>query len=381
MAYELPAQAQTYIRDHKQELVELVKALCAIPAPSNQEQRRAAFCKDWLEKAGCTGVYIDDALNVVYPVNAESSDQLTLFTAHLDTVFPDLEPLPMEEKDGILHCPGVGDDTANAAILLLLARYIAQNHLQPKDGFLLVCDTGEEALGNLKGIKQIMQDYAGRIKEAYIYDGLYGQAVNWPVAVIRYRVKVGGQGGHAYLNFGNPSAVVCAASMINEIYALPLPEGCKSSYNVGLISGGTTVNAIPQTVDMAVELRSEIEANLNTLRGQFREIVEKYRKQRTYEIQVEDDGSLPGKGDVDEARQGRINEKIRAIFGEYLEGDTIFRSGAGDLNIPASRGVPGVGFCAYKLGRIHSREEYIDLNSLENALRASLAVVLSCVND
>ena len=117
------------------------------------------------------------------------------------------------------------------------------------------------------------------------------------------------------------------------------------------------------------------------LRGQFREIVEKYRKQGTYEIQVEDDGSLPGKGDVDEARQGRINEKIRAIFGEYLEGDTIFRSGAGDLNIPASRGVPGVGFCAYKLGRIHSREEYIDLNSLENALRASLAVVLSCVND
>ena len=158
MAYELPAQAQTYIRDHKQELVELVKALCAIPAPSNQEQRRAAFCKDWLEKAGCTGVYIDDALNVVYPVNAESSDQLTLFTAHLDTVFPDLEPLPMEEKDGILHCPGVGDDTANAAILLLLARYIAQNHLQPKDGFLLVCDTGEEALGNLKGIKQFMQE-------------------------------------------------------------------------------------------------------------------------------------------------------------------------------------------------------------------------------
>ena len=381
MAYELPAQAQTYIRDHKQELVELVKALCAIPAPSNQEQRRAAFCKDWLEKAGCTGVYIDDALNVVYPVNAESSDQLTLFTAHLDTVFPDLEPLPMEEKDGILHCPGVGDDTANAAILLLLARYIAQNHLQPKDGFLLVCDTGEEALGNLKGIKQIMQDYAGRIKEAYIYDGLYGQAVNWPVAVIRYRVKVGGQGGHAYLNFGNSSAVQCAAGIIGDMYAVELPEGCKSSYNVGLISGGTTVNAIPQTVDMAVELRSEIEANLNTLRGQFREIVEKYRKQGTYEIQVEDDGSLPGKGDVDEARQGRINEKIRAIFGEYLEGDTIFRSGAGDLNIPASRGVPGVGFCAYKLGRIHSREEYIDLNSLENALRASLAVVLSCVND
>ena len=374
-------ELKAYIQETLPELRELIVELCGIPAPSHHEEKRAEFCRDWLLRNGASPeqVHIDEALNVVCEVPGET-DEVIVFMAHTDTVFPDLEPLPMEEKDGILHCPGVGDDTANAAILLLLARYIAQKHLQPKDGFLLVCDTGEEALGNLKGIKQIMQDYAGRIKEAYIYDGLYGQAVNWPVAVIRYRVKVGGQGGHAYLNFGNPSAVVCAASMINEIYALPLPEGCKSSYNVGLISGGTTVNAIPQTVDMAVELRSEIEANLNTLRGQFREIVEKYRKQGTYEIQVEDDGSLPGKGDVDEARQGRINEKIRAIFGEYLEGDTIFRSGAGDLNIPASR-VPGVGVCAYKLGRIHSREEYIDLNSLENALRASLAVVLSCVND
>ena len=301
MAYELPAQAQTYIRDHKQELVELVKALCAIPAPSNQEQRRAAFCKDWLEKAGCTGVYIDDALNVVYPVNAESSDQLTLFTAHLDTVFPDLEPLPMEEKDGILHCPGVGDDTANAAILLLLARYIAQNHLQPKDGFLLVCDTGEEALGNLKGIKQIMQDYAGRIKEAYIYDGLYGQAVNWPVAVIRYRVKVGGQGGHAYLNFGNSSAVQCAAGIIGDMYAVELPEGCKSSYNVGVWNGGEVANAIAQHSEFLIEMRSELKANLDYLNDRFLEIVEKHRAADRCTVELEVIGRRPAKEGVDQS--------------------------------------------------------------------------------
>ena len=375
----LSQDALDYVLSAKDELMDLERTLCAIPSPSHQEHRRAAFCKEWLEKAGAKGVYIDEVQNVIFPINAEGSSRLTLFAAHMDTVFPDTEPMPMREEDGILYCPGAGDDTGSVALVLIISKYLISRNIQPEDGFLMVCNTCEEV--DQSGITHVVDTYQGRLKEAYMMDGLYNQVVNWPVAYQKYKVHIHAQGGHAYLNFGNPSAVVCAASMINEIYALPLPEGCKSSYNVGLISGGTPVNAIPQTVDMAVELRSEIEANLNTLRGQFREIVEKYRKQGTYEIQVEDDGSLPGKGDVDEARQGRINEKIRAIFGEYLEGDTIFRSGAGDLNIPASRGVPGVGFCAYKLGRIHSREEYIDLNSLENALRASLAVVLSCVND
>lgn len=377
--YQFSQDALDYIISVKDELIELERALCTIPAPSHQEHRRAAFCKQWLEDAGAKGVYIDEMQNVIFPINAEGSNRLTLFAAHMDTVFPDTDPMPMREEDGILYCPGAGDDTGSVALILMISKYLISRNIQPEDGFLMVCNTCEEV--DQAGIARVVDAYQGRLKEAYMMDGLYNQVVNWPVAYQKYKVKIHSQGGHAYLNFGNPSAVVCAASMINDIYALPLPEGCKSSYNVGLIAGGTTVNAIPQTVEMAVEMRSEIEGNLNILRGQFRDIVERYRAQGIYEIQVEDNGRLPGKGNVDEERQARINEKIREIFGAYLEGNTIFRSGAGDLNIPASRGIPGVGFCAYKLGRIHSREEYIDLNSLENALRVSLAVVLSCVTE
>lgn len=105
-------KALAYIEENKQELVALLKTLCQIPSPSHQEHRRAQFCKDWLEQAGARGVYIDEAQNVVFPLNCEQSNQITLFTAHMDTVFPDLEPLPMEERDGILYCPGAGDDTA-----------------------------------------------------------------------------------------------------------------------------------------------------------------------------------------------------------------------------------------------------------------------------
>lgn len=379
MAYELPKQAQSYIQAHKEELVELVKALCAIPAPSNQEQRRAAFCKEWLEKAGCTGVYIDDALNVVYPVNAEGSDQLILFTAHMDTVFPDLKPLPMEEKDGVLHCPGAGDDTANVAILLLLARYVAQNDLKPKNGFLMVCDTGEEALGNLKGIKQIMHDYGGRIKEAYIYDGLYGQAVNWPVAVIRYKVTVSGQGGHAYLNFGNSSAIQCTAGIIGDMYTVELPKGCKSSYNVGVWNGGEVANAIAQKSIFQIEMRSELKENLDYLNNCFLEIVEKHQATDCCTIDLEVIGRRPAKEGVDEVRQAAIDEKLRTILAHYCGFEPIFRSGSGDLNIPMSMGVPGIGFCGYQGSGVHTREETLLLESLQTGFAVNMAVLLSCL--
>ena len=85
----------------------------------HQEHKRAAFCKKWLEDAGAKGVYIDEMQNVIFPINAEGSDRLTLFAAHMDTVFPDLEPMPMEEKDGILYCPGAGDDTGSVAMILV----------------------------------------------------------------------------------------------------------------------------------------------------------------------------------------------------------------------------------------------------------------------
>lgn len=379
MEYELPQAAAAYIEAHKQELIELVKELCRIPAPSHKEHRRAEFCKNWLEKAGAKGVYIDEALNVVFPLNCEGSDRLTLFTAHMDTVFPDMEPLPMEEKNGILYCPGAGDDTASVAILLLIARYLVQQNIQPKDGFLMVCNSCEEALGNLKGIKQIMKDYAGRIKEVYVYDGLYNQAVNWPVAVIRYRVDIKAQGGHAYLAFGNPSAIVCAAGMVSDMYKVALPEGCKSSYNVGIWNGGETVNGIAQNCTFQIEMRSELKENLDYLNSRFLEIVDTYKATGRYEISLEVIGRRPAKEGVDEAAQAKIDHKLRTLLGRYCEGETIFRSGSGDLNIPMSMGVPGIGFCAYRAKGIHTREEYLELETLQTGFTVNMAVALSCL--
>ena len=126
MEYLLSTEIEKDIASRYSETVVLLKELCKIPAPSNHEEKRAAWIKSWLENIGAQGVYIDEALNVVYPVNCENRDDIVVFMAHTDTVFPDTEPMPMKEEDGRLYCPGVGDDTANVAVLLTTVKYIIE---------------------------------------------------------------------------------------------------------------------------------------------------------------------------------------------------------------------------------------------------------------
>ena len=149
-----------YIEAHEDEAFELLVELAQIPAPSNQEEKRAEFIKSWLEAQGAEGVYIDEALNVIYPVGVTETNPLVVVAAHSDVVFGDLEPLPLVVEDGLIKCPGVGDDTANLVMLLMAAKYIAEQKILPKEGgLLLVANSGEEGLGNLKGSRQLVKDF------------------------------------------------------------------------------------------------------------------------------------------------------------------------------------------------------------------------------
>ena len=139
----LDRHALNYVNGMEQEALELLKELAQIPAPSGKEERRAVFCRDWLTAHGAKGVFIDDALNVVYPVGVEETNPVVVFAAHTDVVFPDEEPLPLTEEDGVIRCPGVGDDTACVVALLTAARYVAEQKIRPQGvGLLFVCNSG-----------------------------------------------------------------------------------------------------------------------------------------------------------------------------------------------------------------------------------------------
>ena len=153
-----------FICDHEKEAYDLLLSLARIPAPLNHEEKRAQFCSEWLKEQGAEGVYIDEALNVVYPVDAEGDGPLEVYMAHTDVVFPDTEELPLRVEDGRIYCPGIGDDTACLVCLLMAAKFIAEcirngtwRELrgENKPRLLLVCNSGKEGLGNLKGVKEI----------------------------------------------------------------------------------------------------------------------------------------------------------------------------------------------------------------------------------
>ena len=371
--------AVAYTEGLHEELIALIKTLCRIPAPSNLEAQRAAFCKKWFEAAGAKAVHVDSALNAIVSMNDTGSNDLIVFMAHTDTVFPDLEPFEAAEDGDRLCCPGVGDDTANLAMLMLCARHFIQAGIPEGTGVLFVANAGEEGLGNLKGCRQLMKDYAGRVKQVISFDGGLGHVVNKAVGSDRYQVKITAQGGHSYGKFGNTNAIHLLSCMVADLYAItpPVAEGggSKTTYNVGLISGGTSVNTIAQTAEMLYEYRSDDQGCLDQMRAHFNTIVEKY-KALAVAVDIELLGARPCMGDVDPAAQKALEGRIvAAIEKEAGIQGVAFGSGSTDCNIPYSLGIPGVCTGGYSGEGAHRREEWISMSSMKPGIRAIMGMV------
>jgi len=139
--FQLPSQILSYIENAESEILSLLKELAIIPAPSNNEDLRAKFCLDKFIEYGGKNAYIDEAKNVIFPINCENADDITVFCAHTDVVFPDTTPLPLFEDDEYLHCPGIGDDTTCLALLMLATKIAMQYNFTPKKGILIVANS------------------------------------------------------------------------------------------------------------------------------------------------------------------------------------------------------------------------------------------------
>jgi len=365
-----------YIDAHKQEAYELLLELAQIPAPSNHEEKRAAFCKEWLEKQGAEGVFIDDALNVIYPVGCTDDNEVVMYTAHSDVVFPDTEPLPLKIEDGRIYCPGVGDDTANAVALMMAAKYIAENKLTPADGgVLLVINSGEEGLGNLKGVRKLFESYAGRVKEFVSFDGSGAGGTNKAVGSMRYRIEIDTEGGHSYGRFGNRNAIAYLASMISELYTMKVPTKGRTTYNVGTISGGTSVNTIAQHAEMLYEFRSDELDDLKVMENHLNAAVEYYRA-KGVQVTVTVVGERPCGSGVDPEKHALLMARAIAALKQATGKDLQFGSGSTDCNIPLSLGVPAVCFGCYVGAGAHTREEYVEIESLHPGLKTCFGMVM-----
>ena len=350
-----------YVCSTDQEAIELLTTLAKIPAPSNHEEKRAEFCRDWLLRAGAEDVYIDDAWNVVCRLGP-CSGEVDVFMAHSDVVFPDLDELPLHIEDGRICCPGIGDNTTSIVALLMAVRYAIREQLRPRmRGILIVINSGEEGLGNLKGSRKIMEDYGDHIHHFYAIDGWNGNMTNIAVGSRRFRVTLETEGGHSYNAFGNRNAIAYMASMIDALYTIKPPVG--TSYNVGVIQGGTSVNTIAQSVQMLYEFRSDRMEAMEQMQAHFDACVSFYR-QKDVRLEVELLGERPCTGDVDTAEQQKMMDMANQAYLDYFGREARFVASSTDCNIPLSRGIPSLCLACYNGGGAHSREEYVLIDSL-----------------
>lgn len=365
-----------YIESHRQESFDLLVTLAQIPAPSGQEQLRAKFCLDWLHSQGAKEAYMDEAMNVIVPVGCDGEKPIMAFMAHSDVVFPDTTPLPLHIEDGKLFCPGVGDDTANVVALLMAAKYITERQLIPQNcGVLLVVNSCEEGLGNLKGCRKIMEDFGSRAQEFVTFDAGVYFVINDAVGSRRYRIEVHTEGGHSYDCFGNRNAIACLAALIQDLYAVVVPPLGKTTYNVGTINGGTSVNTIAQYAQMLYEFRSDKREALQIMEETFRKIIAKHREMGL-DITVTSVGDRPCAGDVDIAAQNRLSsrtaEAVRRCFGHEVN----YGVGSTDCNIPLSMGIPSVCIGCADGGGAHTREEFVYIDSLKPGLTLAFDLIL-----
>lgn len=387
-------EIQEYVEAHTEELYELLKSLAVIPAPLNGEGRRADFCRRWLQAQGAEDVYLDAAGNVIYPYCAGekngSKEQavrpLIVFMAHMDVVFPDSTELPLYEQDGRIYCPGVGDDTANLAVMLMTAKYVTERRPDTGDyGLLFVCGVGEEGLGNLRGVREICATFGTRIEAFYALDLTMEAYTARAVGSLRYRVSAETQGGHSYHCFGNTNAIAALAERIARLYQVEVPAGGGTTYNVGVISGGTSVNTIAQHAEMLYEIRSDDEAAMAQMEQTFREIVTPAAAMEDStpdcRIYVEKIGERPCEGKVD-------TEKRQKLF-RYAEAAVECVTGtkprpvpcSTDCNIPLSMGIPAVCVGTYRGAGAHTRKEYIERDSLPEGLAIALLLVMNYCGD
>lgn len=369
--------ARAYAREVYEEELELLRRLARIPAPSHHEERRATFIREWLVEQGAPedSIHIDEANNVILSLGGEEHEECAVFSAHTDVVFSDTDELPLHEDETRLYAPGVGDDTANLVGLLMAARWFLRHRPALDRPILVVANSCEEGLGNLAGTRELFSHYAGRVAEFTSFDLYLGTHVTHAVGSHRWRVICHTEGGHSWENFGRDNAIEALCSFIEDLYALELPTRAKTTVNVGRFVGGTTVNSIAEEASVLVEYRSSSEECLEEMYGKFVVLVEEHLREHT-RIDAKLIGRRPASGEVVPdgqegliARTDRIIRDLGGVTPEHHESST-------DANIPFSLGIP-----AHTVGTVvgdllHTREEWIEKDSLRRGLAVILALML-----
>ena len=354
-----------------QRLLDLACEIQQIPAPTFQEGARAAFVRDRLAAEGLSDVELDDLGNVFARRPGQHADApAVLVTAHLDTVFPAATPLTLARSAERIAGPGIGDNSLGVAGLLALV-WALHGQALPGDLYL-AANVGEEGLGNLGGMRRVVDRLGTRVRNTIVLEGMaLGHIYHAALGVRRYRITARAEGGHSWLHFGRPSAIHGLVRLGAKITELPLPATPRSTFNIGTITGGTSVNTIAREASFDLDLRSEAPDALANLATWVEKLAAAFgAADLSVEAEIIGDrptGSLP--------REHPLVQLAARALAEVGVTDCTFEMGSTDANIPLSRGLPCVCIGLARGANSHRPDEYIETRDVDRGLQAALRVV------
>jgi len=341
------------------------KRITEIPAPPYKEKVRAEYFLKRMQELGFKDASIDTEGNVVALRKGSGGGRPKLVvSAHLDTVFPEGTDVTVKEKDGVILAPGIGDDSRGLAALLSLIKSINANQIATVGDIMFVGTVGEEELGNLRGVKALFRDHTD-IDGFISIDGLgITRVVNQGTGSHRYEMIFRGPGGHSFQEFGLPSAIHAMGRAIAKIADLQPPSYPKTTFTVGTVSGGTSVNAIASEARMAVDMRSNSTDELLKLEATLLDLVkqavaEENARWKSDKLSVEIKliGDRPaGIVELDSPIVQATRRAVTTITGAPR---VTFAGSSTDSNLAMSMGIPAVTIGGGgEGGNWHSRNEW-----------------------
>jgi tripeptide aminopeptidase len=386
------AAVAAYEKDFDRFVAELIQ-LTEIPAPPFGEKARGEAFARLLKDAGLENVETDPEGNVIGLRRGKGKGPLLAVAAHLDTVFPEGTDVRVKRSGTRLIAPGIGDDTRGLAFVLAFARAIRDAKLETESDLLIIGNVGEEGQGDLRGVRYLFnkgpwKDKIGRF--ITVDGGNLDIVTNGGLGSLRYRVTFKGPGGHSWGAFGQVSPAFAMGNAIAKFGQVVVPKQPKVSYNVGVVSGGTSVNSIPFEVAMEVDMRSVSPVELRKIDAEFKRIVaaavEEENATRattfgriTYEMKLI--GERPSGLTAPESPMARQIAATMKVYDKVPVWDT----NSTDANIPISLGIPALAISrnsASKGGRGHSLDEWTDVEKTQAVKDFALtaALILSVAN-
>ncbi|MBX6753801.1 MAG: M20/M25/M40 family metallo-hydrolase [Thermorudis peleae] len=360
-------EQQTRIRERAAELAE---AICRIPAPTFAEQERGHFVAAEFARRGLA-VEVDELGNVIARRPGSGTAPTLLLAAHLDTVFTDVTAITVTRDGMLLRGPGIGDNSLGIAALLVLAELLDELGITTPGELILAANVGEEGLGNLRGIRGLVDRFADQLGGVIAVEGHnFGRVTHVAVGSRRYRVIVQTPGGHSWGAFGSPSAIHVLARIIVDLTAVTVPQQPKTTYNVGLIEGGVSVNTIAPHASAVVDLRSVDPHELTKLATRFEDLA---LRQATDRVQVK----LELLGERPAGRTPPESPLVRTAIAVLRElgREPILDASSTDANIPIARGIPAICIGITTGQGSHTLEEQIDLEPVPLGIQQLVELV------